>query len=76
MADSLATIASREMSAADVAHSLICLLGWTGAHAHAHRHVLRCVEENLIDDAEFWMNIRNIVEHLMLLGPQDHDPIH
>ncbi|KXV49203.1 hypothetical protein AD945_04880 [Gluconobacter albidus] len=67
---------SDKCSASDMADALIRSFGWSGARNKAHTHVLRCVDAGQSDSAQFWMNVRNIVDHLMTLGPQDRDLIH
>lgn len=67
---------SNACCASDMADALIRSFGWSGAWNKAHAHVLRCVEAGHRDSAQFWMNVRNIVDHLTTLGPQDRDLIH
>jgi len=51
------------MSAYDVAACLIRGFG-PDAYLAVRRHIARCIEQNLADEAEFWVRVRDHVESL------------
>ncbi|WEQ54254.1 hypothetical protein LV564_00760 (plasmid) [Komagataeibacter nataicola] len=44
--------------------ALLRAYGLPGARERACHHIGRCVEAGLVDDAAFWMRIRNQLENL------------
>ncbi|MBB2168181.1 hypothetical protein HLH36_07410 [Gluconacetobacter aggeris] len=51
------------MTAQAMASAMVRVYGENALGA-VRRHIARCLEDNLIDDLEFWLRVRNQVEHL------------
>lgn len=60
------------MSSYDVAACLIRGFGGD-AYVAVRRHIVRCVEQNLPDEVEFWVRVRTHVEHLTRIARRDDE---
>ncbi|ACI53044.1 conserved hypothetical protein [Gluconacetobacter diazotrophicus PA1 5] len=64
-----------ETTASSVATALIRIYGAV-AIGTIRRHISRCVEDNLTDEAEFWLRVRNRATVLLRTSRWKSDTIH
>lgn len=68
------TSAQDTVSVQATAHSLIAVYG-VGARDMTVRHIVRCLEQNLIDEVMFWLKVRNQIDGLMRTSRRADDVI-